>query len=141
MTQSGRDPRLSGLVGPFVALFRVVTAASGLMRSEAALAKAEAKQAAADVVRGIVMVLVAVVFAMVALTLLAQAGVHGLMALGLSPGWANLAAGAGLLVIALVLILIGKGHFNASQKMSRHVGDRVNSNMTLLRREMGSQDV
>lgn len=141
MTQSGRDPRLSGLVGPFIALFRVVSAAGGLLSTEAALAKAEAKQAAGDVVRGLVMLLVAAVISMVALNMLAMAGVDALIWAGLTPGWARLAMGGGLLVIALILVSVAKGRFNASQRMTGHIGERVNSNVALLRREMGPRDV
>lgn len=141
MTGPGGDPKLQGLLGPFVALARVILAAGGLLRSEAGLAAAEARAAAQDLLRGLVLVLVGAVLAMVALNMLAEAGVEALKLAGLSPLWARLAAGAALLLIVFALISAAKAKFSATGRMGSHLQARVASNMAVLREAQEHHDV
>ena len=92
---------------------------SSIVRSEVALAKAEVKVEAKSAVLGAAMFLVAAVVAFLALILLLVAAAYGLVALGLSPWLAFLIVAVVLLILAAVLVLVGKSRLSQVGKPER----------------------
>lgn len=84
----------------------VVSGFARLISGEFALARAEAKRTIGDAGSALGKLAIAAILAVVALNVLSGAAVAGLIALGLTPLWANLAVGAGLFLLALVLARI-----------------------------------
>lgn len=84
----------------------VVSGFARLISGEFALARAEAKRSIGDAGSALGKLAIAAILAVVALNVLSGAAVAGLIALGLTPLWANLAVGAGLFLLALVLARI-----------------------------------
>ena len=91
----------AGLVGDVVAGF------ARLVRGEFALASAEAKRSLGDATSALLKLIVAAILAITGLNLLAGAAVAGLIAAGLSPLLASFLVGAGVLVLAYILVQIG----------------------------------
>jgi hypothetical protein len=89
-----------GLVGDVVAGF------ARLVRGEFALANAEVKRSLGDATSGLAKLAVAAVLGITALNVLAGAAVAGLVAAGLTPLWASVALGAGLLAVVYVIVQI-----------------------------------
>lgn len=89
---------------PASALSDVVAGLSRLIRGEIELAKAEAARAFQDMATAGTELVIALVVALTAVFLLAQAGVYGLIALGLHPALAALGLGVALLLVALGLV-------------------------------------
>ena len=85
----------------------VVSGFARLVRGELALARAEAKRSLADATSAVGKLAIAAIVGITALNVLAAAAVAGLVALGLTPLWASVLLGAGLLVLAFVLIQRG----------------------------------
>jgi protein-S-isoprenylcysteine O-methyltransferase Ste14 len=81
---------------------------SSLVRSEIELAKAELKSTAVAAGTGAGMFGGAAFLALLAVILLSIAAAYGLTALGLHPAWAFLIIAVFYLLIAAVLILVGK---------------------------------
>ena len=86
----------------------VVSGFASLVRGELALARAEAKRSLADLTAALVKLVVAVIFGITGLNVLSGAAIAGLVGLGLTPLWASVAVGAGLLVLAFGLGQIAK---------------------------------
>ena len=83
------------------------------------MAKAEVKVEAKSAVLGAVMFVVAGVVAFLALILLLVAAAYGLIALGLSPWLAFLIVAVVLLILAAVLVLVGKSRLSQVGKPER----------------------
>lgn len=81
---------------------------SNLMRSEADLARAEISESMEKLKASLTAMALALVLGIVGLNLLAAALVGLVIEAGLSPLWASLAVGSGLLLIALVVFLLAK---------------------------------
>lgn len=105
-SQSGTGDSPVGLVGDVVAGF------TRLVRGEFALARAEATRSLGDATSAIGKLIIAAILAITALNVLAGAAVAGLVVAGLTPLWASVAVGAGLLVIAYILVQIGLNQLN-----------------------------
>ena len=75
-----------------------------LIRGELALARAEAKRSLSDATSAVGKLVVAAILGGVALNVLAGAAVVGLVAAGLTPVWASVAVGVGILLVAFVLV-------------------------------------
>lgn len=86
---------------------------SQLMQDEVALAKAEVSQNLSRAGTGLALMGVAALLALTALNVLATAMVGYLAATEMSVGTAAIVVGAGLLIAALVLALMGKGRLSA----------------------------
>ncbi|MEO1153983.1 MAG: phage holin family protein [Pseudomonadota bacterium] len=86
---------------------------SQLMQDEVALAKAEVSQNLSRAGTGLALMGVAALLALTALNVLATALVGYLAATEMSVGTAAIVVGAGLLIAALVLALMGKGRLSA----------------------------
>lgn len=82
----------------------VIFGITQLVKGEFALVRAEARRSLNDATSAIVKLVIAAVLGIVALHLLAAAAVAGLVAAGLPPVWANLAAGGVLLLVAFVMV-------------------------------------
>jgi uncharacterized membrane protein YqjE len=85
-----------------------------LLRQEFGLFRAEMAENASAVGKGVAMFAVAAIFALAALIWLTQALVYGLAILVGSQWLAALIVGVLLLVIALVLVVIGKNRLSAA---------------------------
>ncbi len=85
----------------------VVSGVARLVRGELALARAEAKRSIGDATSALTKLVIAAILGITALNVLSGAAVAGLVALGLSPLWASVAVGAGLLLLAFALMQIG----------------------------------
>lgn len=85
----------------------VVSGVARLVRGELALARAEAKRSIGDATSALAKLVIAAILGITALNVLSGAAVAGLVALGLSPLWASVAVGAGLLLLAFALMQIG----------------------------------
>jgi TRAP-type C4-dicarboxylate transport system permease small subunit len=94
-------------------LVKVLRQFSTLMQDELALARAEMASNARRAGAGVAMLGVAAIVALVALNVLAAALVAWIAANGISAGLASVIVGGGLLVIALILALVGKGRLSA----------------------------
>ena len=88
---------------PASLLADVVSGFANLVRGELELARAEAKRSLGDATAALGKLVFAAILGITALNVLSGAAVAGLVAVGLSPTWASVAVGAGLLVFALVL--------------------------------------
>lgn len=85
-----------------------------LARKELALFRAEMASNATGIAKGAAMFLGAAVFAVASLIWLTQALVYGLEIVTHSQWISALIVGAGLLVIAIVLVIVGKNMMSAS---------------------------
>lgn len=90
-----RSPGYGGMMAD------VLAGASRLVQGELALARAEASERLVGVRQSLVQGVIAVVLGITAINVLAAAAVSGVVALGLSPLWASVLVGGGLLVLAL----------------------------------------
>lgn len=95
---SGDSP--AGLLSDVVAGF------GRLLRGELALARAEAKRSLGDATSAIAKLVVAAILGITALNVLAGAAIAALVAAGLSPIWASLSIGVGLLLVVFVIVQI-----------------------------------
>jgi hypothetical protein len=82
---------------------------SRLLQSEIELAKTELRRDAKNGALGGAMFGAAGFLAILAVILLSIAAAYGLVAAGLDPGWAFLIVGGVYLLVAAVLVLLGKG--------------------------------
>lgn len=103
----------------------VVSGVARLVRGELALARAEAKRSIGDATSALAKLVIAAILAITALNVLSGAAVAGLVALGLSPLWASLAVGAGLLLLAFALMQIA----SAQMKPSNLAPNRMMANL------------
>lgn len=92
----------------------VVSGVARLVRGELALARAEAKRSLGDAASAVGKLVIAAILAITALNVLAAAAVAGLVAVGLAPVWANVAVGAGLLLVAFAIVQIGLAQMKPS---------------------------
>lgn len=79
-----------------------------LVQGELALAQAEAKRGLRDVAKALAIAALAGIFGITALNALSVAAVAALVHLGLSPAWASVTVGLGLLVIGAGLMLYAR---------------------------------
>ena len=86
---------------------------SSLVQNELQLAKAELKQNISRAGMGIVFFAIAAIVALVALNVLASALVAWIAANGLSVGLAALIVGGALLLLAVILVLVGKSRLSS----------------------------
>lgn len=96
-----------GADAPAGLLGDVVSGFARLLRGELALARAEAKRSLGEASSALAKLAVAAMLGITAVNVLAGAAVAGLVALGLAPIWANVLVGAGLLLVAYVLVQSG----------------------------------
>lgn len=82
---------------------------SALLRSEIELAKVELQDGAKSAAKGGGLIGAAGFLGLLAVILLSIAAAYGLTALGLHPGWAFLIVAGVYLVVAAVLVLVGRG--------------------------------
>lgn len=92
----------------------VVSGVARLIRGELALARAEAKRSLGDATSALAKLVIAAILGITALNVLSDAAVAGLVALGLSPLWASVAVGVGLLLLAFALMQIGSAQLKPS---------------------------
>jgi TRAP-type C4-dicarboxylate transport system permease small subunit len=85
-----------------------------LMQTEVHLAKAEMAENISRAAVGIAMLVVAVILALTGLNVLAGALVAYLATTGLSAGTSALIVGGGVLLIAVILVFVGKSRLTAS---------------------------
>jgi TRAP-type C4-dicarboxylate transport system permease small subunit len=81
---------------------------STLVRSEVALAKAEIQHEVQRAATGAAMFAAAGFFMLLAVVLLSIAAAHGLHALGVPLGWAYMIVTGAYLLIAAILVLVGR---------------------------------
>lgn len=121
------DDSLTGLFTLVVeGLFRVI-------RGEVALARAEARQAMGDVARALALIALAGIVALVGLNLLAGALVALVVSWGLSPGWAAVTVGGGLLVVALLVLFLGLGHLQRARLAPERRAESLRRDLAALR--------
>ncbi len=94
---------------------------STLVRSEIELAKTELKKAAAAAGIGAGLFGAAAFLALLAIILLSIALAYGVSAIGLHPGWAFLIVAGFYLLIALVMVLIGKNQLGKAKGPQRAI--------------------
>lgn len=87
---------------------------TNLMQTELQLAKAEMAENLSRAGTGIALIAVAGILALTALNVLAGALVAYIATTGLSAGTAALLVGGGVLLIAVILVLVGKSRLSAS---------------------------
>lgn len=87
---------------------------SRLVRGEVALARAEVEQSIRQAGMGVLRIAAGGVLAIVALNVLAGALVAAVILAGVTAGWAALIVGAGLGLLALILILTGMSALKAT---------------------------
>ena len=87
---------------------------SNLMQTELHLAKAEVSQNISRAAVGIAFIALAALLAIIALNVLVGALVAYLAATSLSAGTAALLVGGAILVVAVILVLVGKSRLTAS---------------------------
>lgn len=130
MTDRRRAEDEDSLTGLFTlvveGLFRVV-------RGEVALARAEAGRAIGDLGRALALIAVAGIVALVGLNLLAGALVALAVGWGLSPGWAAVTVGGGLLVLALLVLFLGLGHLQRARLAPQRRAESLRRDLAALR--------
>ena len=84
-----------------------------LMQDEIALAKAELSRSAARAGVGLALIAGSAILALVALNVLAGALVAFVASAGLTAGMAALIVGGGLLLLAIMLVVMGKSRLSA----------------------------
>jgi len=94
---------------------------STLVRSEIELAKTELKKTAAAAGIGVGLFGAAAFLALLAIILLSIALAYGVSAIGLHPGWAFLIVAGFYLLIALVMVLIGKNQLGKAKGPQRAI--------------------
>jgi len=92
-----------------------------LVRSEIELAKAELKSEASTAAKGGGMFAGAGVLGVLVVILLSISAAYGLTALGLHPGWAFLIVAGFYLLVAVVLVLVGRRSFNQIKPPERTI--------------------
>jgi hypothetical protein len=105
-----------------------------LMQNEVALAKAEMSRNIARAGGGLAMIGIAALLALTALNVLAGALVAYLATTGLTAGTAAVLVGAVLLVIALVLVLIGKSRLSADAISPTKTTESIKSDLEIVRK-------
>lgn len=125
-----RGSDLQHVPGLLVDSFRQFTR---LMQDEVALAKAELKRNASRAGAGIAMIGVAALLALTALNVLAGAIVGYLAAAGLTPGTAALIVGGVLLIVALILVLVGKSRLSADALAPTRTAHNIRSDIETLK--------
>ena len=106
---SNHDPRQAPSL-----LVDAMRSFSKLMRTELHLAKAEVSQNISRAGVGIAFIAVAALLAIIALNVLVGALVAYLAATSLSAGTAALLVGGAILVVAVILVLVGKSRLTGS---------------------------
>ncbi|TWD81032.1 putative superfamily III holin-X [Kribbella amoyensis] len=94
---------------------------STLVRSEVELAKTELKKTAVAAGTGAGMFGGAAFLGLLAIILLSIAAAYGLTALGLHPGWAFLIVAGFYLLVAAVLVLIGRSQLGKAKGPQRAI--------------------
>lgn len=107
-------PDGTGRETPASLLGDVVSGFARLIRGELALARAEAKRSLGDATSALGKLVIAAILGITALNVLAGAAVAGLVASGMSTVWASAAVGAGLLLVAFVIVQIGLAQLKPS---------------------------
>ena len=127
--RSDRTPRdtPAGLLGDVVSGF------ARLVRGELALARAEAKQSLDDATSALGKLVIAAILGITALNVLAGAAVAGLIAAGLSPVWASLAVGAGLLVVVFALVQFGLTQLKPSNLAPKRIMENLRQDAETLK--------
>ena len=92
---------------PVTLLGDVIAGFARLVHGEFALATAEAKRSLADASAAVGKVLIAAILGLTALNVLSAAAVDGLIMAGLSPVWAKLGVGGGLILVAYTVVRVG----------------------------------
>ncbi|WP_299031415.1 phage holin family protein [uncultured Sulfitobacter sp.] len=87
---------------------------ANLMQTELQLAKAEIANNVSRAGAGIAMMVVAAILALTGLNVLAGALVAYIATTGLSAGTAALIVGGGVLIVAVILVLVGKSRLSAA---------------------------
>ena len=108
-----------------------------LAAKELALFKAELAANATGIVKGVAMFLAASVFAVASLIWLTQALVYGLEVLTGSKWVSALIVGGALLVVAVVLVLVGKRFLSAASLLPNRTIESVKRDRTMLSERTG----
>ena len=108
------QPDMPAQGAPAELLGDVVSGIARLIRGELALTRTEARRRLGDATACLGKLVVAALLGITALNVLAGAAVAGLIALGLSPLWAGLAVGVGLLLVVFALAQLGLAQLNPS---------------------------
>lgn len=115
------QPDMPARDAPADLLGDVVSGIARLIRGELALARAEAKRSLSDATSAVGKLVVAAILGITALNVLAGAAVAGVIALGLSPLWASVAVGVGLLLVVFALVQLGLTQLNPSNLAPRRM--------------------
>lgn len=110
------------------AVSEVIAHMTTIVRKEIELAKAELSEKASQAGRGIALLVIAAIILLVALNVLAAALVAALAATGLGAGWAAVAVGGALVLIAVIFALKGKSDLepkNLAPKRTQEKAHRV----------------
>jgi hypothetical protein len=117
----------------------VLAGVSRLVQGELALARAEAAERLRMVQQAALYGAVALIFGITAVNVLAAAAVAGVVALGVSPAWASLVVGGGLLALTFGFALHAARLIRASGGLPRRSGASVKRDLatlqTLVRRD------
>lgn len=100
--------------GTVTLLGDVVSGLGRLVRGELALARAEVKRSLGDAASAIGKLVVAAILGITALNVLAGAAIAGLVVAGMTPLWASVAVGAGLLLLVFVIVQLGLAQLEPS---------------------------
>ncbi|WP_309663734.1 phage holin family protein [Tabrizicola sp.] len=116
----------------------VVSGVARLIRGELALARAEAKRSLNDAASALGKLVVAAILGATALNVLAGTAVAGLVALGLSPLWAGVAVGAGLLLVVFSLVHLGLAQLSPSNLAPKRMMKNLRQDAETLTSMVGS---
>lgn len=117
----GEDDR-SGEGSAFASVLAHLTT---LMRKEWAFARAEMGENLARAGRGLAMLVIAALLALTALNVIAGALVAAVAAAGLSPVWAGMIVGGGLVLLAIALAMIGARRVDPGRLAPRETAENL----------------
>ena len=106
---------------------------TGLFRGEVDLLKAEMSEKASSAGSALGLVVAGVVVALVALHALAAAAIFGLIAYGLHPGYAALAVGAALALIALIVVKTGTARLKDTSLSPERTAENVRKDAKVIK--------
>ncbi|MGR3512034.1 MAG: phage holin family protein [Paracoccaceae bacterium] len=106
---------------------------SRLMQDEVALAKAEVSRNVSRAGAGLAMIGVAALLALTALNVLAGALVAFLATTGITVGAAALLVGGVLLVVAVVLVMVGKSRLTADAVAPTRAAENLKSDLDTMK--------
>jgi membrane protein implicated in regulation of membrane protease activity len=105
---------------------------AGLMRSEAELARAETSEKISQFSMGFGLIITGAILLIPALVMLLEAAASALLTTGMATYWAELIVGGAAAITGLILALIGRSRFDASQLIPKKTIDRLQRDAGML---------